>query len=154
MLETPQVLEVEAQPAAMIHLVVPRTQIQEVMGPGLTELVTTLRAQGVAPRGPWFNYHRRAPSETFDFDLGVPVAGAVKPSGRVAAGELPKARVARVVYQGGYEGLSDGWREFHAWLKAHGHQPRGDLWEVYVSGPETNAPPSQWRTELNRPLAP
>jgi len=73
--------------------------------------------------------------------------------GRVPAGALPAVTVARTTYHGGYEGLPGAWGELHAWMRANGHEPGADLWESYVSGPEADADPSTWRTELTQPLA-
>ena len=60
--------------------------------------------------------------------------------------------VARAVYQGRYEGLAAAWGEFLAWVEAGGHPRAPDLWERYLVGPETSPDPTNWRTELNRPL--
>jgi hypothetical protein len=38
-------------------------------------------------------------------------------------------------------------------MKAKGHAAAEDLWENYLSGPESGPDSSQWQTELNRPLA-
>lgn len=152
MIETPKVVQTEHQPAAIIHITVPRDKIRDVMGPGYQELMGTLAAQGVQPAGPWYTHHLRMDPDVFDYELGVPVAGSITPSGRVIAGQRPAMRAAHTVYHGGYEGLGEGWGQFEAWLAAEGHTPAGDLWEVYVAGPETGADPSTWRTELYRPL--
>jgi effector-binding domain-containing protein len=58
----------------------------------------------------------------------------------------------RAIYQGPYEKLYAAWSEVEAWMKAEGLQGAPDLWESYVSGPESSPDPSTWRTELNRPL--
>jgi effector-binding domain-containing protein len=152
-IDAPQVTESADQLTAFIPLVVPRSEIQAVMGPAVGEVYAALAAQGVAPAGPWFTHHRRPPTDTFDFDVGVPVASPVAAAGRVRPGRLPAARVARTVYRGPYEGLSAAWGEFCAWIEANGHTPRADLWECYLVGPESGSDPAAWRTELNRPLA-
>ena len=152
MLETPHVTESDEKLTASLPLVVPRTEIQTVMGPAIHEVLATLAAQGIAPAGPWFTHHRRRPTDTFDFDVCVPVATPVTASGRVKPGKLPAARVARTVYSGPYEGLAAAWGEFCAWMDANGHTPREDLWECYLVGPESSPNPADWRTELNRPL--
>lgn len=152
MLDKPTILQTHAQKAAVIHLSIPRDRIQEEMGPGYNELMTTLKEQGITPAGPWFSHHLRMDPAVFDFEIGVPVSADVKPTGRVKAGELPATRVARTVYQGGYEGLGTAWVEFDAWLKRNGHSTAPDLWEVYAAGPETGSDPSLYRTELSRPL--
>ncbi len=152
MLDTPQVMESADQLTALIPLVVPRAEIQSVMGPSIREVYAAIAAQGIAPAGPWFTHHRRSPTDTFDFDVCVPVATPVAAAGRVKPGRLPATRVARAVYSGPYEGLAAAWGEFSAWIEANGHTPRADLWECYLVGPESNPDPAAWRTELNRPL--
>jgi effector-binding domain-containing protein len=152
MLDTPIVTQSVAQPTAVIHLTVPRSQIQQVMGPAIGEVMAAVAAQGIKPAGPVFTHHLRMPSDVFDFEVGVPVATPVVAVGRVRPGTLPAATVARAVYRGPYEGLGAAWGEFGAWLKAAGHQPAATLWESYAVGPEAGGDPSAWRTELNRPL--
>ena len=152
MIDTPQITHSTAQPTAFIHLTIPRDEIRNVMGPGISELMSTIAAQGIAPTGPWFNHHLKMHPDIFDFQISVPVASAVKPTGRVQAGVLPATKVARTVYHGPYEGLGDAWGEFSDWVEAQNLEPAEDLWECYTSGPESSPDPTQWRTELNRPL--
>lgn len=152
MIDEPKIVTTEVQRAAVLHLTIPRNKIQEAMGPGYNELMSTLQAQGISPTGPWFSHHFRMDPNVFDFEIGVPVSADVTPSGRVKPGQLPAARVARTTYRGGYEGLGPAWGEFDAWLKQEGHATAGDLWEVYAAGPETGPDASNYRTELNRPL--
>jgi len=152
MIDEPEIVTTEPQRAAVIHLTIPRNKIQEEMGPGHNELMSALKAQGVAPAGPWFTHHLRMDPAVFDFEIGVPVAAEVKATGRVKPGVLPAAKVARTTYRGGYEGLGSAWGEFEAWIKKQGHAAAPDLWEVYAAGPETGNDPNLYRTELNRPL--
>jgi effector-binding domain-containing protein len=152
MIDEPKLVQIDAQKTAVIHLTIPRTKIQEEMGPGYNELMSTLKAQGITPTGPWFSHHLRTDPSVFDFEIGVPVSAEVKPAGRVKPGELPGTKVARTTYRGGYEGLGSAWGEFDTWLQTNGHNTAGDLWEVYTAGPETGNDPSLYRTELNRPL--
>lgn len=152
MLDTPEITQSTDQIIARIHLTVPRHEIQNVMGPGITEVMTTLAAQGITPTGAWFTHHSKMDPEVFDFDICVPIATAVEPTGRVEAGLLPAAKVARTVYRGPYEGLGDAWGEFAGWITREGHRGRPDLWECYTRGPESGSDPTQWCTELNQPL--
>jgi effector-binding domain-containing protein len=152
MIDTPHIVQTAARPTACIHVVVPREEVRNVMGPGYRELMDAVAAQGVTPAGPWLNHHLRMDPEVFDFELSVPVAAPVAPEGRVRTGELPAARVARTVYHGPYEGLPAAWQEFEAWIAVEGHTPAPGLWECYVAGPESGPDPKTWRTELNRPL--
>lgn len=152
MIDTPQILQTEVQLAAVIRLTIPREEIQSVMGPGFGELMSTLVQQGLMPAGPAFSHHFRMDPAIFDFEIGVPVSKPVTAAGRVKPGTLPAAKVARTVYHGGYEGLGPAWGEFNQWLQDNGHTPADELWEFYVSGPESGPDPSQWQTELNRPV--
>lgn len=152
MLDTPRIVKTPAQLTAVIKLAIPRDQIRHVMGPGIGELMAAVAAQGIAPTGPVFSHHFKMDPAIFDFEIGVPVAAPLAATGRVTAGSLPAATVARTTYHGPYEGLASAWGEFNAWLEAHGHTPAPDLWECYVTGPESGPDPAAWRTELNRPV--
>lgn len=152
MLDKPQIEQTTTQAAAVIRLTIPRAEIQNVMGPGYSELMAAVAAQGLAPAGPWYTYHLRMDPDIFDFEIGVPVPSPLKPTGRVQAGGLPAATVVRTVYHGPYEGLESAWGEFEAWIAAQGYTTGPQLWERYVAGPESDPDPANWRTELNRPL--
>jgi effector-binding domain-containing protein len=152
MLDTPQIVQTTAQTAAVIHLTVPRSDMMKVFGPAAGELMAALGAQGIKPEGAIFAHHLKMSADNFDFELGVRVATPIKAAGRVKPGELPAANVARTIYSGPYEGLPAAWGEFSKWIKANGHDPADDLWELYSVGPQSTSDPAGWRTELNRPL--
>ena len=152
MIETPQIIHTAAQPTAIIHLQIPKDEIQNVMGPGVQELMSTIAAQGVRPTGPWFTHHRKMSPDAWDFEISVPVATPVTAAGRVQPSSWPEMKVARTVYQGGFEGLGEAWGEFDDWIEAQGLKPAEDLWECYLAGPESGSNPKKWRTQLNRPL--
>lgn len=152
MIDAPEIVQTAVQPTAIIRFTIPRSEIQHVMGSGYTELMETIAAQGIAPAGPWFTHHLKMDPETFDFELGVPIAAPIAAAGRVTASELLAASVARTVYHGGYGGLGDAWGEFGAWIDAEGHTQAPNLWERYIAGPESSPDPTTWCTELNRPL--
>ena len=152
MIATPQIIQTTVETAAIIHLTVPRNEMMKVFGPAVGELMAALAKQGIAPIGAIFAHHLTMSADTFDFELGVRVASPVQAAGRVTAGILPEEKVARTVYSGPYEGLPAAWGEFSAWMKANGHEPAADLWEIYSVGPQSTPDPAGWRTELNRPL--
>lgn len=153
MLEEPQIVTTTAQHYAALHLVVPRSEIGNVMWPGVQEVMAAVAAQGMTPAGPWFTHHLTMPPGKFDFEICVPVATPVAPAGRVQPGVWPAMRLARTVYSGPFEGLFGAWGEFGEWMAAQQLSPAADLYERYLSGPESSPDPAQWRTELNRPLA-
>lgn len=152
MLDDPQIVQTEARLTAVIRLTIPRADIQRVMGPAIGEVMAAVAAQGIAPAGPLFSHYLKMDPDTFDFEIGVPVKTPVTATGRVIAGELPAATVARTVYRGPYDGLGAAWGEFSEWIAAGGHEPAENLWEFYLTDPNSNPDPATWRTELNRPL--
>ena len=152
MIEVPHVVDLAAQATAVIHMVVPAAEIREVMGPGLSEVLAAVAGQGLPHAGAWFTHHFRPPTDVFDFEVGIPVVGAIAPTGRVRPAHLPAARVARTAYVGGYEGLAEAWAAFEEWMRANGHHPATELWEHYAVGPESGLAPTAWRTQLVRPL--
>ncbi|MFA5925243.1 MAG: hypothetical protein WC856_28890 [Methylococcaceae bacterium] len=46
MLVTPQFIQTDEQLTAVIHLTVPRAEISNVMGPAITEIMSSIAAQG------------------------------------------------------------------------------------------------------------
>lgn len=152
MIDTPQITQSIAQITAVIHVTVPRSEIQKVMGPCIGELMAAVAAQGIKPVGPLFSQHLKMSPDIFDFEISVPVSAPVVATGRVKPSQLPAVKVARTVYHGPYEGLGAAWCEFETWIAANGHTSAANLWECYVAGPESSPDPANWRTELNRPL--
>lgn len=152
MLEQLEVLDLPEQAIARLHLTVPRSEMRHVMGPARQEVFAVVAEQGIATSGPWFCHHFRIDPQLFDFEVSLPVASAVNASGRVQPGVRSAMRVARAIYRGPYEGLGSAWPEFDAWIAAQGHKAGTELWEHYVSGPESGSDPQQWRTEFWRAL--
>ena len=152
MIDEPRILQTTARRAAVIHVTCPRDQIRDVMGPGYSELMDTLKAQGLTPTGPWFTHHFKMDPAVFDFEICAPLDQPVKPAGRVKNGELPAARAAFTVHHGGYEDLPAAWAQFDAWISTNDHKPAEGLWEVYAVGPGSGDDASKWQTELYRPL--
>ena len=152
MIEPPKIVKTSAQLAAVLRITVPRDEIRAVMGPGLGELQAAVSAQGIPSAGPWFTHHLRMDPAVFDFEIGIPVSAPFSATERARPGELPAATVVRSVFHGDYEGLGSAWQEVDAWIVTNGHSPGPDLWEVYLTGPESTSDPAEWRTELNKPI--
>jgi effector-binding domain-containing protein len=151
-IDRPYIVETKSQQTAVIRLTIPREEIRNVMGPAIGEVMSTVTAQGVKPVGPVFSHHFKMDPKVFDFEVGVPVESPVAAAGRVHPGQLPATPVARTIYRGPYEGLGSAWGEFDSWIAEGKLTAAPDLWESYLSGPESGPDPATWRTELNRPL--
>jgi effector-binding domain-containing protein len=152
-IETPKLVKTETLTTAKIYQVIPASQIRQAMGQTVTELRSAIRKQGKTITGPWFVHHMKPPAENFDFEVCFPVSHPIEPMGRVQPGEWPEMNLIRTFYRGGYEGLPAAWAEFTKWVAAHKHAVTADIWERYISGPETGTDSSAWVTELNCPMA-
>lgn len=152
MVDTPHLTQTVAQHTAIIPLIIPRDEMQEVFKVCVGELVAAITAQGITPAGPLFTHHLKITPEVFNFEMCFPVSTPVAASGRMKPSQWPAMKVARTVYHGPYEGLPDAWGEFMDWIEASGHKPASDLWECYLTNPDSDPDPSNWLTELNRPL--
>ena len=69
MLSTPEIIQTTSQPAAVIRLTVPRSEMMKVFGPAVGELMAALAAQGVAPIGAVFAHHLKMSPDIFDFEF-------------------------------------------------------------------------------------
>ena len=74
MIETPTTTDTLLCHTAILPLTVTLADMQHMVGPGIREVLDTVAAQGLTPTGPWFTHHRRRPTDTFDFEICVPVA--------------------------------------------------------------------------------
>src|SRR5436309_15489431 len=116
MIETPRIIQTTAQLTAVIHLTIPKDEIQNVMGPGLAELMSTIATQGIKPAGPWFDHHFKIADDSWDSEICVPVRTRVAAAGRVKPGQRPAMTVAHTGYHGPYAGCGDAWRAFLDWI--------------------------------------
>ncbi len=153
MIDTPKIIHTTAQSTAVIHITIPGSQIREVMGPGLKELLAGLAQQNITPAGPWFTHHFKNPDTTFDFEIGVPINQPFTPTGRITASQLPAVKVARTIYHGPYESIPAAWGESQKWIAANNHTSAKSLWETYLTNPANTSDPKEFRTELTRPVA-
>lgn len=142
-----QIVLVPPRDVAVVPLRVAPDAVPAALAAALDELYGELAAQGVAPAGAPFTYHRAAAEDVADFEVGVPVSDPVTARGRVVPTSLPGARVAVATWRGPHDRLGDAWASFAAWLALRGHVPADECWECYRG--TVDAPV----TELHRPLA-
>ena len=144
----PELSDVHETTTAVVHAVVPMTEMPSFFDRSFTELATVLDRQGVAPAGPAFARYAGPPGENADIEVGFPIHGSIRPAGRVQQGSLPAGRVAHVVHGGAYEHLGETWGRLGAWIAEQGLTAGADLWEVYVTEPSPDIDPAELRTEL------
>lgn len=149
MITPPEVITRQELATAAIRLTIPCQDMGTHMDPAIQEIIKAITGQGIAITGPMFSYHHRRPSDTFDFEIGFPVAQAIRPEGRVINSKLPAVKVVRSVYQGPYDGLAQAWAAVQDWVREKGHGETGKFWESYLNNPDEVKDPKDYRTELN-----
>jgi effector-binding domain-containing protein len=147
-IEKPAIVTTQPVFTASLRARVRASEMRAQMGRIFNELSTELKKQGVLPSGPWFIHHFQTPGEYFDFEVCFPVATVIGRNGNVAPGLWPGMKMIRTTYHGPYEGLAAGWIQFRSEIERLGVAVTPEIWEVYRVGPEAEASPEKWETEL------
>ena len=85
-------------------------------------------------------------------DAGFPVTSAVEASDEVRASVLPAGRAVEATHIGPYDTLAQTYGEMMRWTAEQGLQPGTDMWEQYLTDPETEPDPAKWRTRVLCPI--
>lgn len=141
-----ELVELPAQPAAVVRGHVTVEHIPAFLQDAFGEVAAALASQGLAPAGPPFGRYDPG-GDGFEVEAGFPATGAVAPAGRVVAAELPGGPVVRAHYQGDYAGIAAAYEAAGEWASAHGFAAAGSPWESYLDGPGAAEP----RTDVYLP---
>lgn len=149
----PQIVEQADQTTMVVRAVVPMAELPGVFDRAFPTLGAVASDQQVQPTSPAFALYHGAPGETADLEVGFATDAPIEPVDEVAVSTLPGGRIARTVYSGGYEGLGQAWGSLFDWAASNGHEPTGEMWEVYLTMPTPDGDPAANRTELNLQLS-
>ena len=149
MIEPIQIVTTKKQAAVVLPVTTTFAELPKVMGPAVRELLEVVEQQQLQPTSSWWNHYTQM-GATWVFDVGMTTTKKVTPTGRVKAGVLPAATVARTLYTGPYERLHEARAAFDAAIAAAGHETAAEIWEVYLKGPDANDDSAQFQTDLNR----
>lgn len=117
-----------ASPTAVVAQTTTWDEFPRVWRLLLDEVYEFVRGGGITQTGDNIMLYR---DDVPNVEVGVQVAGAFVPSGRVIPSELPAGRVATTVHRGAYDGLAAAHAAVHAWCAAHDHALTGTRWEIY-----------------------
>lgn len=149
------ILEVDAVPTAVVQVTdYPMADMGALFDRVFGSIFAAMAQGGVKAAGAAFALHRRMPTETSDFEVGLPIDqrldrphltdGVVE----FVGSEIPAGRVATRTYVGSYDGLGEAWRDFMGAVAAAGEQAEYPFWEVYVTPPTPTTDPATLRTDL------
>jgi DNA-binding transcriptional MerR regulator len=118
------------------------------------ELYATLRAAGEVPAGPGGGLY---PTELFTDELGhcvvyVPIAKAIRASGRVRAMDIPAAELAVAVHAGSHASADRTYGALGTFVAERALGVEGPIREQYLVTAEDTADETQLRTEICWPI--
>ncbi|MCL4560200.1 MAG: GyrI-like domain-containing protein [Chloroflexi bacterium] len=136
----------EAQPALIIRTHTPVEGLPQVIGQVYAKLDQYLGELGEALAGePYVAYHN-LDMQNLDVELGFPVAKMLPGKGEIQAGEIPAGRMVSCLYTGPYSEMGKAYEEINQWIKDHGYEATGLVYEHYLTGPET--PQAEHQTRI------
>ncbi|MEN6408291.1 MAG: GyrI-like domain-containing protein [Anaerolineaceae bacterium] len=142
----------EMQPIVSIRVRTPVAGLQQVLGSGYGAIMQQLSAQGIFPSGAPFVVYYNMDMEDLDIELGFPVGGAsATVQAPVQVSSLPASHVAACVYKGPYTEMGSAYETLNAFIREHGLEPQGVVYEFYLNDPVTT-PPDQLETRIVFPL--
>ena len=150
-----QIDRIELEPRTLlgVHETVKMADLTEYFGRAFGASAAELARQGLAPAGPPLAVYHGMPTDTVDVTAGFPVAGPVHATADVVVTDLPDGAAISSVYTGPYDGMTRTYDEIAAWLQANNLTTRADMWEEYLSGPDSDPDPATWKTRIVFPLA-
>jgi effector-binding domain-containing protein len=132
----------------------PLSDMSTLFDSTFSALFPALEQAGLHPTGPAFSLHRRMPTDTATFEIGIPVDRALAapvtagPDLLLEASELPGGPVATVSHLGSYDELGQAWEAFLGSVTTAGRRPALPFWEIYVTEPGPDVDPATLRTDL------
>lgn len=146
--------EHDEQATAVIHERVPLTELPQFFGRAYHSTMAALEAQGLHPTGPPFSkYFGKPTGGVADVEAGFPVSGTFSDADGVTAGTLPGGKVVEAVHVGPYDTMHQTYDEVMRFVEGEGLTPSEEMWEVYLSDPQTQPDPATWRTQIFWPVA-
>jgi len=150
-----QIDRVELEPRTLlgVHERVKMADLTEYFERAFSTSAAALAEQGLAPAGPPLALYHGMPTDTVDVTAGFPVAGPARETGEVVVTALPAGTAITSIYTGPYDGMTRTYDQIAAWLQEQNLTPAVDMWEEYLTGPDTDPDPATWQTRIVFPLA-
>ena len=146
-------IDLEPRTLLGVHEVVKMADLTEYFGRALQNSAAVIAGQGLVPTGPPIALYHGMPTATIDVTAGFPVGDAAVAEEGVVLTPLPVGPAVATVYVGPYDGMTRTYDEIATWLQDEKLTPRPDMWEEYLTDPETNPDPATWQTRIVFPLA-
>jgi DNA-binding transcriptional MerR regulator/effector-binding domain-containing protein len=145
---------VPSTPAIGIHAIADREDVLGWWQGALGELHAAVRVQGLRQTGPSGGLYA---SELFQQDRGeatvfIPVEGAVRAVGRVAAFEVPATELAVIAHRGPPDDIDLTYAELGTYTMRHEISVEGPVREYYLRDSYDTRDAAEWLTEIGWPI--
>ncbi len=147
-----QLIECPARRTAVTRATVERSELSTFCSHALRTVLSAMEAQGTVPGGEPFGYYHGTLDGNVEVEVGFPTVDRFRASGDVLAGELPGGKTVTGIHLGPYDTRRNTYATMSGWSVAHGLQPTGDMWEVYLTDPEREPDPDRWRVGVFLPV--
>lgn len=143
----------DEQATAVVRERVPLSELPQFFQRAYHDTMAAAQSQGRHPIGPPFSMYHGMPTDAVDVEAGFPVDGPITAGEGVVPGTLPAGRVVETTHVGPYETMRETYDKVLAFIREQGLTPSNDMWEVYLSDPQTEPDPATWRTQIYWPVA-
>jgi effector-binding domain-containing protein len=147
-----QLIESPARRTAVVRASVERSELSTFCSHALRAVLAKMESQGTVPGGEPFAYYHGTLDGTVEVEAGFPTLDRFTASGNVLESELPGGKTVTGIHLGPYDARGNTYATMSAWAIAHGLQPTGDMWEVYLTDPEREPDPDHWRVGVFLPV--
>lgn len=148
-----EIAELEPGPYAHLTRSAAMTGIAQAMGESFDVLGKAFATSGAAMAGPPLAHYLSFDQNSTTFEVGFPVlandVAKLKAAG-LEIGETPAGTVMKAIHVGPYDSMTATYSAMQEEMKARKLVPATDMWEIYMSPPET--PPAEIRTEVIWPV--
>ncbi len=149
----PVIVELQSAPFAFIQLKSSLADMPRVMGQGFGTLGRLVGKADAAMAGNPLAHYLDFDAQSVTFQLGFPALESDTEkllAAGLSIGRTPGGRNMTATHVGPYSTVSQTYAVIGDALKAHGETGSKDMWESYLSPPET--PPAEIRTDVIWPL--
>jgi len=148
---TIHIRKVPARPALLVHGRFPDTEISTEVGRMFGDVARWAGQHAVTTSGPAFTRYTTWAGGQCEIDAGFVVAAPPRSADApISVGHIGGCLAACATHVGPYDALSQTYASMQEWITDNGYETAGEMWEEYLTSPDT--PPSQKRTDVFWPV--
>ena len=147
-----EIYEQATQPTVSIRTRSSVEKLPQVLGESYTAIGQYLGSLGEAPSGAPYVAYYNMDMQDLDIEIGFPVSKPVAGAGAIQPSQMPAGKYATCLHQGPYKDCGGAYEALTLWVKEHGYETAGGVYEVYLNDPNVT-PPEELKTQIIFQLA-